>query len=82
MDDASREFANVFDDYSPPQIAVLVETAGIAKARLPALQILTLAVLAGAFIAFGGMSYTQVCLAICLCFAGRRRPNHLVPPPR
>lgn len=60
MDDTSREFASVFDAYSPPQIAVLVETAGIAKARLPALQTLTLAVLAGAFIAFGGMFYTLV----------------------
>ena len=50
--------ASILDAYSPSQIAARVETAGIGKARLPALQTLTLAVLAGAFIAFGGMLYT------------------------
>lgn len=46
------------DAYAPSQIAARVETAGIAKARLPALETVTLAVLAGAFIAFGAMLYT------------------------
>ncbi len=46
------------DAYTPNQIAARVETAGIAKALLPALETVTLAVLAGAFIAFGGMLYT------------------------
>ena len=48
------------DAYSPAQIAKRVEAAGVAKAHLPFLQTLVLGVLAGAFIAFGGMSYTVV----------------------
>lgn len=36
----------------------MVENAGVKKAALPVLQILVLAVLAGAFIAFGGMFFT------------------------
>lgn len=48
------------DAYKPAQIADLVEAAGVAKARLPALQIVTLAVLAGAFIALGAAAYTAV----------------------
>jgi len=46
--------------YAPADIATRVEKAGIGKARLPALSILALAVLAGAFIAFGAMLYTLV----------------------
>jgi formate/nitrite transporter len=46
------------DAYAPRQVAARVESAGIAKALLPALETVTLAVLAGAFIAFGGMLYT------------------------
>ena len=49
-----------FDAYSPSQIAQLVENVGVHKATLPLLQTVTLAVLAGAFIAFGGMFYTVV----------------------
>ncbi|MFO1067134.1 MAG: formate/nitrite transporter family protein [Geminicoccaceae bacterium] len=45
------------DAYAPAQIAERVERAGVAKARLPVVQTLALAVLAGAFIAFGGMLY-------------------------
>ncbi len=48
------------DAYAPPQIAARVENAGVAKARMPTLQTLTLAVLAGAFIAFGAMFFTLV----------------------
>ena len=46
------------DPYTPPKIAALVELAGIRKVELGALQTLTLGVLAGAFIAFGGMLFT------------------------
>jgi formate transporter len=46
------------DAYRPAQIAERVEQAGVAKARLTLVQTLTLAVLAGAFIAFGAMYYT------------------------
>lgn len=49
---------NPFDAYAPAQMAARVERVGIAKAGLGALPTLTLAVLAGAFIAFGGMFYT------------------------
>lgn len=48
------------DAYTPAQIAERVERAGVAKARLPVLQTLTLGVLAGAFIALGGLYATLV----------------------
>lgn len=48
------------DAYKPAQIAELVETAGVAKAHLSTVQTLTLAVLAGVFIGFGGAAYTMV----------------------
>ena len=38
----------LIDAYSPQQIALRVERAGVAKARLPALQTVTLGILAGA----------------------------------
>lgn len=51
---------NPFDAYSPKEIAERVEAAGVAKAALPTLQTFVLAVLAGAFIAFGAMFFTIV----------------------
>lgn len=48
------------DLYKPAQIAVLIETAGVAKARMAVGQMLTLAVLAGAFIGFGAAAYLMV----------------------
>ena len=48
------------DAYKPAQIAALIEGAGVAKAALPFGQMLTLAVLAGAFIGFGGAAYLMV----------------------
>jgi len=42
----------------PARIAVLVEQVGVAKVGLPPYKMLTLAFLAGAFIAFGAMFYT------------------------
>jgi formate/nitrite transporter len=53
------EFANN-DSYSPRQIAALMETAGVAKAELPAAQMFVLAMLAGAFIGFGAAACTMV----------------------
>lgn len=47
------------DAYKPADIARLVEAAGVQKAALPALRMLTLAALAGAFIGFGGAAYTM-----------------------
>ena len=51
---------NIFDAYSPREIAMHVEEVGVAKARLPVLDTLALSVLAGAFIAFGAMFSTVV----------------------
>ena len=51
------------DAYAPAAVARRVESAGIAKAGLPALQTLVLGILAGAFIAFGAMTYTVVVTA-------------------
>ena len=49
-----------FDAYSPSEIAARVASAGVTKASLPFLQMFILALLAGAFIAFGGMLFTLV----------------------
>lgn len=48
------------DTYKPFEVAALIETAGVAKAALPAGQMFVLAVLAGAFIAFGAAAYLMV----------------------
>ena len=45
------------DAYKPAQIAALIETAGVAKAALPLHRMFTLALLAGAFIGFGGAGW-------------------------
>ena len=62
----------VADAYSPKQIAELINSAGIKKANLPALQTITLGILAGAFIAFGGMFYTLVITGSSLGFGPTR----------
>lgn len=46
------------DVVSPARIAHLVEEVGVRKANLPLIPLLTLGVLAGAFISFGAMFYT------------------------
>ena len=48
------------DAYSPREIARKVESMGVAKAHLGTLSLLTLAILAGAFISFGALSFTVV----------------------
>lgn len=48
------------DLHKPSEIAVLVEKAGVAKVDAPASAVFVLAILAGAFIAFGGAFYTMV----------------------
>lgn len=48
----------LFDAYAPAQMARRVETAGVAKAGLPIVPLFALALLAGAFIAFGAMLFT------------------------
>jgi formate/nitrite transporter len=49
-----------YDAYKPAVIAALVEDAGVAKCRLPFLQLAALGALAGAFIALGSMVFTLV----------------------
>lgn len=51
---------DTLDAYRPAAIAGLIEAAGVAKVRQGVLQTATLAVLAGAFIAFGAMLFTLV----------------------
>ena len=46
------------DAYKPAEIAAKVAVAGVAKANLAFVPLFTLACLAGAFIAFGGLGYT------------------------
>ena len=55
-----ERLADSGDAYSPPQMARLVNSLGIRKAQLPALQLWMLGLLAGAFIAFGAMFFTLV----------------------
>ena len=60
------------DAYTPAQMAARVATAGVGKAHLPALSTLMLALLGGAFIAFGGMFYTLVVAGSDLGFGPTR----------
>lgn len=60
------------DAYAPAEIAERIETIGVAKARLPLLQMFMLAVLAGAFIGLGALGYTLVMADDTLSFAVSR----------
>ena len=60
------------DAYKPKEIAALVETAGVAKARLPLTSMLTLAILAGAFIALGAAAFTMVMTGADTSFGPQR----------
>lgn len=60
------------DAFKPAEIAALVETAGVAKARLSISQTLTLALLAGVFIGFGGAAYTMVMTGVDATFGPAR----------
>lgn len=46
------------DAYKPAQLSELAEASGVAKTRLPIGSLLTLAILAGAFIGLGAVAYT------------------------
>lgn len=60
------------DAFSPREIAVRVETIGVAKARLPLLTMLMLAILAGAFIGLGAVGFMLVKSDPSLGFALRQ----------
>lgn len=63
---------NSFGAIRPKDIAVLVEDAGVGKAKLPLLQMFVLAMLAGAFIGFGGAAYTAVMSGVDATFGPAR----------
>jgi formate/nitrite transporter len=62
----------LLDAYTPAKIAERVEAAGVAKANLPLLQLATLGILAGAFIAFGAMWFTVTMTGSTLGFGPGR----------
>lgn len=61
-----------FDAYSSKEIAERVENVGVAKARLPLLQMAMLGVLAGAFIGLGSLFFVLVVSDASLSFAVAR----------
>jgi len=61
-----------FDAYNPAQIAERVQQVCVIKARMPALTMLLLAVLAGAFIGLGALYFTLVISDHGLGFAAGR----------
>ena len=69
---------NNHDAYKPAEIARLIETAGVAKAALPAAQMFVLALLAGAFIGFGAAAYTMVMTGTDTAFGPARFLGGLV----
>jgi len=60
MADGNPNPVSGIDAYAPAEIAHRVENAGVAKAAQPVLSTFVLALLAGAFIAFGAMLFTLV----------------------
>lgn len=58
--------------YSPAELTGLVEAAGVAKARLPVVQMFTLAILAGVFIALGAAAYTMTMTGVDTSFGPAR----------
>ena len=70
--------SNEFDAYAPGEIARRVETVGVAKARMPFVQMALLGVLAGAFIGLGSMFFLLVTSDPSLGFAASRVLGGLV----
>jgi formate transporter len=66
------------DAYAPAEIARRIETVGVAKARLPLVQMVLLGVLAGAFIGLGAMFSLLVTSDPTLGFAASRVLGGLV----
>jgi formate/nitrite transporter len=52
--------ASPFEAHSPPEIAKFVAEGGIKKAQMPLVAMISLGILAGIYIAFGGMFYTLI----------------------
>lgn len=64
--------ATGIDAYKPAEIARRIEDAGVTKAQLPTVQLLTLAFLAGMFIALGAAAFTAVMAGADLGFGPSR----------
>lgn len=64
--------------YSPSEVARRIEEAGIAKSRLRAVPLMTLAVLAGSFIALGAAAFTAVMAGTDLSYGPARFLGGLV----
>lgn len=60
------------DAYKPAEVAKRIEESGISKARLPAVQLAMLSVLAGIFIALGAAAYTAVMTGADLAYGPAR----------
>jgi formate/nitrite transporter len=58
--DRAMNASRFTDAYAPAEMMERVEAAGVDKAAMPLSQLFTLALLGGAFIAFGAMLYTVV----------------------
>lgn len=69
---------NHFDAHKPKEIAELIETAGVAKAHMPAMQMFVLAMLAGAFIGFGAAAYSMTMAGVEAGFGPARVLGGLV----
>jgi formate/nitrite transporter len=67
-----------FDAFSPREIAERIETAGVAKARLPLMPMTMLGMCAGAFIGLGALAATMVLSDASLGFAAQRLVAGLV----
>ncbi|SCA55986.1 putative formate transporter 1 (Formate channel 1) [Candidatus Terasakiella magnetica] len=59
---------SLFDAYTPANIAQRIENVALVKAQMNGLSLLTLGILAGAFISFGAMFYTVVVTGSSLGF--------------
>jgi formate transporter len=66
------------DAYKPAEIAGLAEAAAVSKAALPLVPLITLAVMAGIFIALGGAAYTMVLAASDAAYGPSRALGGLV----
>jgi formate/nitrite transporter len=60
------------ESYKPAEVARRIEEAGIAKAGLPFIQLITLSILAGAFIALGAAAFTAVMAGVDAGFGPAR----------
>jgi formate/nitrite transporter len=62
----------LLDAHAPREIARKVEELGVAKAKMPALSLLALSVLAGAFISLGALFFTVIVIGSQLGFGVTR----------